>query len=81
MRRPRPPHAELVPGEVREWGPAQIRIGLDQNTADGPDKLSDLWIADGANVDPLNLPRYRQNLRSFREGKAERERNKEERMK
>lgn len=72
MRRPRSPRMpELVPGPPPPFR-SQIRIGPDQNTADGPDKLSDLWIVDGASVDPLNPPRYHQNLRSFREGKEER---------
>lgn len=64
-------------GRSLREGPVQIRIGLDQNTADGPDKLLDLWIVDGANVDLLNPPCYRQNLRSFREEKEKQERNKE----
>lgn len=32
----------IGPGRSLGVGPVQIRIGLDQNTADGPDKLSDL---------------------------------------
>lgn len=40
------------------WGPFQIRISRDQKSADGSDKLSNLWIGDGASVNPC----YRPNL-------------------
>jgi len=54
MRRPRSIRCRIGPGRSLRVGLVQIRISLDQNTADGPDKLSDLWIVDRANVDLLN---------------------------
>lgn len=48
----------------------KIRIGRDQNAADGLDKLLDLWIADGANA---WIHPYRQNLLSFRERNKKKE--------
>jgi len=50
---------ESVQEGARGWGPFQIRIGRDQKSADGSDKLSNLWIGDGASV---NSPCYRPNL-------------------
>lgn len=59
MRRPQSSHAELVPGEVRGWGPFRFKSASIKTPRTGRTNCRIYGSLMGRNVDPLNPPRYR----------------------